>query len=392
MAAKIRVLTVISGLAMGGAERFAIELACSLDRTIFEPVVCALWQRRDPAELYWAQRLTEAGITVLFATDGARRDGPRRYLQGLRYLARHFRHAPVDIAHSHLPLAGLMILLTKRALGAKAIMRTAHAGKEWGDGPLAYLCRQLFTKWVFPLTFDVEACVSRPMMEAFNQRPGARLRGRKSLLLNNAIHLEHFQTHTDPQRVRAERVKLGWQPSERIIGSVGRLSKEKGYDILIEAAALVRAQMPQVKFVVVGHGAQWEPLQQQIARLGLQETFFLAGMHTDVTPFYALMDLFVLPSVWEGLPTVILESMASGVPVVATEIPGTRELITHGHTGWLVAPNNAASLAEGLLTALQSPAACERVARTAQQEVAPCFALDRVAKQYERLYLELLGR
>ena len=228
MVAKIRVLTVISGLAIGGAERFAIELTCSLDRAVFEPLVCALWRRGDPAEAYWAQRLAEAGITVLFAADWPGRADPRRYVQGLRNVARHFSRAPVDIAHSHLPLAGLAILLTRPALGAKIIVRTAHAGKEWGDGALAAICRQIFTRGVFPLAFDAEACVSQSLVDVFNQRPLARLRGRKALLLNNAIHLERFQARADPQQVYAERAKLGWQPGERIIGSVGRLSKEKG--------------------------------------------------------------------------------------------------------------------------------------------------------------------
>ena len=104
------------------------------------------------------------------------------------------------------------------------------------------------------------------------------------------------------------------------------------------------------------------------------------------------MDLFVLPSVWEGLPTVILESMACGISVVATDIPGTRELITHGRTGWLVPPNDAASLAQGILAALRAPAACQSVAQAARQEVTPRFALEQVTKQYEWLYLELLGR
>ena len=84
--------------------------------------------------------------------------------------------------------------------------------------------------------------------------------------------------------------------------------------------------------------------------------------------------------------------MACGIPVVATDIPGTRELITHGRTGWLVPPADAASLAERILTALRAPEACQRVAQAARQEVAPRFAFERVAKQYERLYLDLLSR
>lgn len=392
MAAKVRVLTVIPGLAMGGAERFAIELACNLDRAVFEPLVCALWRRGDPAEVYWTERLAEAGIAVLFAVNWPGHADPWRYVQGLHTIAMRFQRAPVDIAHSHLPLAGLAILLMRRALGAKIVVRTAHAGKEWGDGAVAAVCRQIFTRCVFPLAFDAEACVSQPLVDTFNQRPIARWRGRKALLLNNAIHLERFQASADPQQVRAERAKLGWRPDERIIGSVGRLSKEKRYDVLIAAAALVRDQMPQVKFVVVGDGAQREVLQQQVARLGLQKTFLFVGMRTDVRPFYALMDLFVLPSVWEGLPTVILESMTCGIPVVATDIPGTRELITHGRTGWLTPPNDAAGLAESILAALRSPAACQRIVQTARQEVAPRFAFEQVAKRYERLYLDLLGR
>ena len=218
MVAKVRVLTVISGLAIGGAERFAIELACSLDRAVFEPLVCALWRRGDPAEAYWAQRLAEAGITVLFAADWPGRADPRRYVQGLRNVAMHFHHAPVDVAHSHLPLAGLAILLTRRALRAKIIVRTAHAGKEWGDGTLASICRQIFTRCVFPLAFDAEVCVSQSLVDVFNHSP------ENAALITNAIH-------TDGSGIAAV---LPYEMAEQKGVEVTQMARGHGFPLVIK--------------------------------------------------------------------------------------------------------------------------------------------------------------
>jgi glycosyltransferase involved in cell wall biosynthesis len=392
---KVRVLAVVSGLAigepMGGAERFGIELACSLDRAIFEPSVCAVWRRHVPSEAFWAQRLADAGVPLLELADWPGRADPRAYASAFAALARHLHGADIDIIHCHRPLPSLAALPLKHLYGVKALVRTAHAGKEWGDGPAAFMFRQVFTQWLLPLTLDAEACVSQAQVDAFNRRPGARLCRRSARLLHNAIELDRFTRAPDPALIAALRSEFGLAPADRVVGSVGRLRKEKAYPDLVAAAALVRAAEPNARFLLVGDGPQREALVGQARSLGLADAFIFAGARTDPELFYHLMDVFVLSSVWEGLPTVILESMASGVPVVATDIPGSRELIAPGRTGWLVPPSDPARLADGILAALRAPDECVRISRAALEEVVPHFSLARVAKEYERLYLELLG-
>jgi len=396
MAARIRVLMAISGLAigepLGGAERFAVELALSLDRNIFEPSICALWRHDVPSEIYWVKRLAEEGVEVFFAADWGHGRSLTGYASALRSIARHFQHAPVDIVHSHLPLAGLTALLLRRQLGARALVRTALAGKEWGDGLTAVAFRQVFTNWVFPLTFDAEACVSQALTDRFDRRPGARLRGRKALLLHNAIRLDRFAAGRDPAASSDKRSELGLNAGDLVVGSVGRLSREKGCFVLVDAAARVTACRSDVRFLVVGDGPLREELGAQIGRLGLAGRIVLTGARTDVDAIYDTMDLFVLPSFWEGLPTVIMESMACGVPVVATDIPGTRELVTANRTGWLTPPGDSAGLAETILAALASPAERAHVAEAARREVVPRFSIEEVANKYQKLYLRLLQR
>jgi glycosyltransferase involved in cell wall biosynthesis len=394
MAARTRVLMVIKGLAigdpLGGAERFGLELALSLDQDLFEPAICALWRHNSPSEAYWVERMTQAGIAVFFAADSSRGRMVTRYAGGLRNIARHFQRAPVDIVHSHVPLAALTATLLRRRLGARVLVRTALAGKEWGDGFAASVCRQIFTNWVFPFSFDAEACVSQSQANRFDRRPGARLRGRRSLWLPNAIRLNRFSAGRDTNVASIARRELGFASDDLIVGSVGRLSREKGYGVLVEAAALLTARRRGVKFLIIGDGPLREELRARIEQLGLADAILLTGARTDVDTLYGVMDLFVLPSFWEGLPTVILESMASRVPVVATDIPGTRELVTAGRTGWLAHPGDPSSLAETILEALDNPAERAQMADSACQEIVPRFSIEQVARQYEKLYLELL--
>jgi len=390
MADRVSVLMIIMGLAigepLGGAERFGVELARTLDRDKFEPIICALWRYGVPSEQYWMDFLTEAGIEVFFATDMGRGLSPSRYLKSIRFIASRLHNRSIDVIHSHFQLGNIAALFLKRTLKAKALIRTAHAGKEWGDGPLAFLCRQIFTKWIFPFTFDAEIGVYQALVSSLDRRPGARIAGKKALLFYNGISLDRF---TGRARCPNKRLEMELLPNDLVVGSVGRLRKEKGYSILLDSAAIVRAQLPNAKFVIIGDGELREPLHRKVEQLGLSETVIFAGPRQDVESLYEIMDLFVLPSLWEGLPTVILESMASGVPVVATDIPGTRELVQAGRTGWLAQPQDPASLATCILEALNNPAKRAAFAQAALQDVVPRFSMAHIVKQYEQVYRQL---
>ncbi len=163
------------------------------------------------------------------------------------------------------------------------------------------------------------------------------------------------------------------------------MTRQKGYSYLIQAVPRLLSEAPDSRFVLIGDGDLLDELRQQSLKLGLQDKIEFLGKCEDVLPLLKKMDLFVLPSLWEGFPTVVLESMACGVPVIATDIPGTRELIQSGVTGWLVPPGDPQALAEAILEALKKPLLRQEIADHAW-EMAKNFSMDVIARQYEDLY------
>jgi glycosyltransferase involved in cell wall biosynthesis len=391
----MRVLIITLGLALGeplgGAERFGIELARGLDRERFEPLFCAFWRHGTASEQYWQESLRAARIESFFAAEVRGGAFLSRYAGGVRNIREHLRGQRLDVIHSHFQLGSIAALWLKRQLGAAACIRTAHAGKEWGDGLGAFIGRQIFTNWVFPLSFDAEVGVSQALVATLDHRSASLIMGDRALLLPNGIPLDRFGLATD-EEVRAARRELGLPPDALVVGNVGRLRQEKGHAILLEAAVRVVAVRPEVRFVIIGDGESRDLLCRQAVALGLGEAVTFSGARTDVERLYRAFDLFVLPSLWEGLSTVILESMASGVPVIGTDIPGTRELIVPGRTGWLAQPGDSADLARCILNALADPYQRLVVAETARSEVVPRYSMAHIADQYEALYAQLCGR
>jgi glycosyltransferase involved in cell wall biosynthesis len=406
MTERIRVLVFVSGFAigqpLGGAERFGVELARHLDLARFEPVVCGFWRRNVPAEDHWRGVLAADGIEAFEAVERGRGFSPWRLAQALRNISSHLAGRPVDVIHSHFQLGSITAILLRRRLGAKALARTAHGTVpwEWSNTPRGFICRQIFTQWLFPLAFDVETGVSQAVVDSLDRRPGAWISRKHARRYYNGIDVHPFARatpQTTPSGADADREqttlrsRLGLGLGDCVIGSVGRLSEQKGYTYLLEAASAVLAQHPQVKFLLVGDGELRSELQQQAAALGLTGSVIFAGAQESTVDFYRVMDVFVLPSLWEGLPTVVLESMASGVPVVATDIPGTQELVEAGHTGWLCRPRDPVSLAETLLSALSNPLLGSAMAATARERVLACYSLNAIAKQFEILYQHLIA-
>ncbi|MDY7011640.1 MAG: glycosyltransferase, partial [Planctomycetota bacterium] len=133
------------------------------------------------------------------------------------------------------------------------------------------------------------------------------------------------------------------------IGTVGRLSHEKGMDMLIEAFALVKAQLPQAELVLVGDGAERPRLEGMVAERGLTDSVCFLGIRDDVPALLAGFDIFVLPSRSEGLPLVILEAMAAGLPIVATDVGGVSEAVRDGENGLLIRPESSRVMADAII-------------------------------------------
>ena len=207
-------------------------------------------------------------------------------------------------------------------------------------------------------------------------------------VIPNAIDPDRF-VDVDPRyRVRIERFFR--TPKTRIIGAAGRLSPEKGFEVFISAAARVLDVHPDCGFVLFGHGPCKESLQQQIGMLGLGGSVVLGGFRNDLDRFIPQLDLFVQSSYTEGLPNVILEACAASVPVVATDVGGTPEIIEDGVSGLLVPAGDSERLAERMLEALESEEDLRELGFQGRQRVLESFSFPAQVSGYLELFDRLL--
>jgi glycosyltransferase involved in cell wall biosynthesis len=221
---------------------------------------------------------------------------------------------------------------------------------------------------------------------------------RKTVVLPSAVDISKFrpEAYGPPERQRL-RQELGVPAECVLVGSVGNINRFKGYTYFVEAAAVIRKQVPAARFLIVGRQLDtdpgyWERLQELAARLGLTEDFFYPGFRDDIPGVLSALDVFVLPSVRESCPMAILEAMAMQVPVVATDVGAAAELVLDGQTGFVVPPGSSEALAGAVLACLKKPRQEVRVMiEAARQRVESHFAVDTVARRQLQIY-ESLGR
>lgn len=206
----------------------------------------------------------------------------------------------------------------------------------------------------------------------------------KLSVIPNAIDPERF---TDPDPRYRDRLERFFRPArKRIVGAAGRLSPEKGFDVLLNAISLVHDQDAETGFALFGDGPCREALQQQIAALGLAGVVILVGFRGDLDRYVPHLDMLVLPSHTEGLPNVVLEACAAGVPVVATSVGGTPEVIEDGVSGLLVPPGDPVSLASAICEMLGDEEGARDMAFQGRQRVMEWFSFHRQVEQYLELF------
>ncbi len=208
-------------------------------------------------------------------------------------------------------------------------------------------------------------------------------------VIHNGIDGALFTSGDDREQVRAE---LGVGPDDFLIGTAVVLSEQKGIRYLLEAAQRVLGAAPAIKFVIAGDGPLKNELGDLARTLGLGGSVVFAGYRKDVPRLLSGYDLYVLPSLWEGLPLALLEAMSLGKPIVATRVGGNPEIVEHGTNGFLVPPKDPRALADALLTAYRDRAQAPRMKVANQQKFAAEFSVQAMCRQHERLFAALSSR
>jgi glycosyltransferase involved in cell wall biosynthesis len=386
---RIRVLQVIGGFAVegprGGVERFGIELAKHLDKTLFDVTVCGLWDYGLAYEQRWLDELHHAGAnTLLLASRQA------TVLRSMMAAWRAFRQQTsvdsFDIIHSHFELGDILCLLDGLRLHRLHRIRTVHNEREWQRQPFLGKFLNLF---VLPYFFEIEIGVSREVVRNLNARLSRRLIHRPARLIPNAIDLDRFtQVVRSEHSTQQAKMHLGLPATAPTIGIVGRLDPQKGHIYFVHAAKLILQRVKDAQFVIVGTGQLEAILRQEVRNLGISSHVHFLGARSDVDSILQAFDLLVSSSVWEGLSTTILEGLASGLPIIATRVSGSQDLIDDT-CGTLVEPCNPEELAKAAHNLIINPE-LRRVMGSKSIERAKQFDIRKVSYDYEMLYREMI--
>lgn len=298
-----------------------------------------------------------------------------------------FRAARPDIVHTHSSKAGFLGRLAARLERVPAVIHTVHGWSFHDYMPRRQ--REVFT--------NVERLAARWTDRIVTVSELDRAKGlaakigslEKYAVIHELNDLQPFLDTDDAPA--ASRARLGLPPDAPVIGTVGRLSDQKDPTTFVHSAAGVCAEVPKARFVMVGHGPLRGPVERLIADLGLRDRFLLTGVRTDIPAILRAFDVFLLTSLWEGMPLVIPQAMACRVPVVASTADGNRELIRDGHNGLLVPPSSPGHFADAVVRLLHEQDLRDRIVdhgtRTAHD-----FTLARTIPQLETLYLDCVHR
>lgn len=350
-----KITHIIGRLCYGGAEKLLLDICRKLDKEKFAVEVLVL-QDDNPL----ADQFEEAGIKVTFFNKRSKFD-----FDIVKRVAGHLKQAKPDIVHTHLFAADFYGGRAARLAGVKKIICTKHdilSEGFWRD----YLGRRARR------TFDKVVAISKATREFLINEEG--LDYKKVEVIYNGI---------DTQRFYEANVPI-FSNDGIVIGSVGRLSKEKGQKHLIRACRFLNNK--DWRLVLVGDGPMKRELVGLTEYLGLENQVKFTGAVDDVRPYLKDMDVFVLPSVSEGLSLVILEAAAAGKVVVATNVGGVPEIIHDKEDGLLFRPKNIEQLVAHLNWIDDHRDAAVKMAKKLQREVMERFDINKTVGEYEALY------
>ncbi len=360
-----RVVHYVDSAVFGGNEEAALQLMASLDRDRWEPV---LLHHPDAGH-----RLVDGAANAGVRTVPVPRVAPGR-LAGVWRLRRAIRAERPQVVHAHLswPLACRHGVLAAWLARVPAVVGTAQLYLEPGSVGQTRLALRPLRRVI---------AVSREVKDRYQRElgyPSERL-----AVVRNGIRVPPSVRAADPAR-RAEMLRGG---SDYLVLTPARLHPQKGHAYLLAAAALV----PEATFVLAGDGPLRGELEALAGELGIAGRCAFLGERADVADLLAAADLFVLPSLYEGLPLSVLEAMAARRPVVATAIGGTDEAVAHEETGLLVPPRDPPALAAAIRRLLHDPALADRLAAAGRQRVEREFSAESAARRVMEIYDEVLA-
>ena len=367
-----RVMLFTDSFMRGGTERQFVRLVRGIDRNQYDIVIACL-QRSGPL----LSEVECLGVTIVeFPIDSLYNfKAAKLVVQLVRFLHRE----QIQIVHTFDFYTSVFAVAAARISGVPVVLASRrellNLRSPWQQRAIRVACR-LATGVV------VNSCaVGRDMV---GLESGSR---RRIDVLPNCIDLDEFESKLSPGEIRRE---LGLSPRSIVIGALGNLRPEKDLETFLLAARRILDVIPSAEFLVIGDGPAANKLKWLADDLHLSESVHFLGERSDVPDLVAALDILVLSSYTESFPNAVLEAMAMGKPVVATNVGGIPELVEEGQTGFLVPPRDPKAIADRVLSLCRDSARRLQMGRAARTRVESNFTVQAVTTRLERIYGRLL--
>lgn len=375
----ITVAHIITKLELGGAQQNTLYTVSHLDPKRFRPVLVT----GEPGLLDPEARAL-AGVEFHQVPSLVRAIQPWADLCALLALVRLLRRMRPTVVHTHSSKAGILGRLAARLAGVPVIVHSIH-----GFGFTRYQPVPVRRTLIALERLAATVTTRFIAVSEANRRLGVELGlfpPERCVVIRSGVDLAAIRRLTvDTVAMKRD---LGLEPGRPVVGMVAPMKPQKAPLDFVRVAARVLARKPETQFLFVGDGELRAAMEAEIARLGLGRSLRLVGWRRDVPAVMRCLDVFVLTSLWEGLPRVYLEALASGVPVVGTRVDGAAEVVRDGINGFLVAPGDVQSLADRVLWLLANPAAAADMGRRGEslpEEFDIHEMVRRQEQEYERL-------
>jgi glycosyltransferase involved in cell wall biosynthesis len=368
---KIRVLHIIKSLGRGGAEMLLPETLRLHDQKKFEfhYIYFLPWKNQMADEIQ-----KHGGIlTCMPAHNNI------QLILKVWSIVQYVRDHKIQLIHAHLPWAGVVARMVGKMTSVKVIYTEHNKQERYHFATrLMNLATMNWLSRIIAVSHDVQESIQKHKK---NLRPTLQV-------LLNGVNTFNFS----PGLFSGEEIKKKFAiaPEAPVIGTVAVFRFQKRLDLWLEIAREISKKIPEAHFIIVGDGPLKNELLKKAESLSMEQIHF-AGLQTDVRPYLAAMDIYMMTSIFEGLPVALLEAMACGCTPVSTDAGGIKEVITHGTDGLLCSVNEPMVLVEYAIDLLHNDVKCKRLGDTARRKIEDSFSLSKMVNELEVVYNYELG-
>jgi glycosyltransferase involved in cell wall biosynthesis len=372
--AKIKIAHIITLLELGGAQENTLYTCEHLDKNKFDVfLICGKGGILDNKT---------KNIKTYFIKKLIREIHPFHDLFAFFKIYKILKEEKPTIVHTHSSKAGILGRWAAYFAKVPIIIHTFH-----GFGFHDY--QNYFIRKIYILAEQITEKITTKFIAVSHDNVSKGLKNKignneKYIVIRSGIKLQNYQIVIDTEKKKKE---LGIT-DEKVVGMIACFKPQKAPLDFVKVAKLVINEKPNTKFILVGDGILKNKIEQLIEKLNLKNQFILTGWRHDTNELLKTLDVFVLTSLWEGLPRVIVEAMASGIPVVATYVDGTKEIIQEGLTGFVTYPHEIEKMAERILRLLNNQELSKNFSIEAKKRISE-FDIDLMVSQQEKLYLSL---